>query len=132
MKSGNPAAAGAILGIYYFVPEAVNPLQELMQFFTGLQTSWPQVEKVVEILETEPEVQEKADATPLVPRQGVLAMEHLDFAYSPEGPKILDDLSYTFTPGKVTAIVARAGMGKIYPPQPDGPAAGSPGRPHTD
>ena len=39
-------------------------------------------------------------------------MEHLDFAYNPEGPKILDDLSYTFAPGKVTAIVARAGMGK--------------------
>ena len=112
LKSGNPAAAGAILGIYYFVPQAVNPLQEIMQFFTGLQTSWPTVEKVVEILETEPEVQEKPDATPLVPRQGVLAVENLDFAYYPDGPKILDDLSYTFAPGKVTAIVARAGMGK--------------------
>ena len=53
LKSGNPAAPGAILGIYYFVPEAVTPLQELIQFFAGLQSSWPQVEKVVEILEME-------------------------------------------------------------------------------
>jgi ABC-type multidrug transport system fused ATPase/permease subunit len=112
LKSGNPAAPGAILGIYYFVPQAVNPLQELIQFFMSLQSSWPQVEKVVEILEMEPEVQEKPEATALVTREGALAVEHLDFAYTPGCPKILDDLSYSFTPGKVTAIVAREGMGK--------------------
>jgi ABC-type multidrug transport system fused ATPase/permease subunit len=112
LKSGNPAAPGAILGIYYFVPGAVTPLQELIQFFTGLQSSWPQVEKVVEILEMEPEVQEKPGAVALVPREGALTVEHLDFAYTADGPKILDDLSYSFTPGKVTAIVAREGMGK--------------------
>jgi ATP-binding cassette subfamily B protein len=112
LQSGNPAAPGAILGIYYFVPEAVNPLQEIIQFFTGLQSSWPQVEKVVEILEVEPEVQEKPGAVALVPQGGTLTVEHLDFAYTPGGPKILDDLSYSFTPGKVTAIVAREGMGK--------------------
>ena len=112
LKSGNPAAPGAILGIYYFVPQAVNPLQELIQFFAGLQSSWPQVEKVVEILEMAPEVQDKPGAEAFVPREGALAFEHLDFAYTPHGPKILNDLSYSFTPGKVTAIVARAGMGK--------------------
>ena len=112
LKSGNPAAPGAILGIYYFVPQAVNPLQELIQFFAGLQSSWPQVEKVVEILELEPEVQDKPGAVAFVPREGALAVEHLDFAYTPFGPKIINDLSYSFTPGKVTAIVARAGMGK--------------------
>jgi ABC-type multidrug transport system fused ATPase/permease subunit len=112
LKSGNPAAPGAILGIYYFVPEAVNPLQELIQFYTSVQSSWPQVEKVVEILEMEPEVQEKPEAAALVPREGALAVEHLDFAYNPDGPKIFNDLSFSFTPGKVTAIVARTGMGK--------------------
>jgi ABC-type multidrug transport system fused ATPase/permease subunit len=112
LKSGNPAAPGAILGIYYFVPEAVTPLQDIIKFYTGLQSSWPQVEKVVEILEIEPEVQEKPGAVDLVPREGALTMEHLDFAYTPDGPKILNDLSYSFTPGKVTAIVSRPGVGK--------------------
>ena len=112
LKSGNPAAPGAILAIYYFVPEAVSPLQEIIQFFTGLQSTWPQVEKVVEILETEPEVKEKPGAVALVTGQGALVLENLTFAYAPDGQKILDDLSYTFTPAQVTAIVARAGMGK--------------------
>src|SRR5665647_1638725 len=109
LKSGNPAAPGAILGIYYFVPQAVNPLQELIQFFTGLQSTWPQVEKVVEILEMEPEVKEEPGAVALSPSQGVLTLENITFAYSPDGQKILDDLSYAFAPGQVTAIVARAG-----------------------
>lgn len=112
LQSGNPAAPGAILAIYYFVPQAVSPLQEFIQFFTGLQTTWPQVEKVVEILETAPEVQEREDAVELSPREGALVLEGLCFAYAPEGQKILDDLSYSFAPGQVTAIVARAGMGK--------------------
>jgi ATP-binding cassette subfamily B protein len=112
LQSGNPAAPGAILAIYYFVPEAVNPLQDIIQFYTGLQSSWPQVEKVVEILELEPEVQEKPEAVPLVPREGALTVEHLDFAYTTDGPKILDDVSYSFAPGQVTAIVSREGMGK--------------------
>ena len=112
LKSGNPAAPGAILAIYYFVPEAVSPLQEIIQFFTGLQSTWPQVEKVVEILEAEPEVKEKPGAVALSPSQGALVLENLTFAYTPDGQKILDDLSYAFAPGRVTAIVARAGMGK--------------------
>ena len=112
LKSGNPAAPGAILAIYYFVPEAVNPLQEIIMFFTGLQTTWPMVQKVVEVLEVEPEVKEQPGAVDLTPAQGALVLENLTFAYSPEGEKILDDLSYSFAPGKVTAIVAQAGMGK--------------------
>jgi ABC-type multidrug transport system fused ATPase/permease subunit len=112
LQSGNPAAPGAILAIYYFVPEAVGPLQDIFLFFGGLQSNWPQVEKVVEILEAEPEVQEKPGAVALDPRQGALVLENLTFAYSPEGEKILDDLSYAFAPGKITAIVARAGVGK--------------------
>jgi ATP-binding cassette subfamily B protein len=112
LQSGNPAAPGAILAIYYFVPEAVGPLQDIFLFFGGLQSTWPEVEKVVEILEAEPEVKEKRGAVHLSPRRGALVLENLTFAYSPEGDRILDDLSYSFSPGKITAIVARAGEGK--------------------
>jgi ATP-binding cassette subfamily B protein len=112
LHSPNPAAPGAILAIYYFVPQAVRPLQEIIQFFAGLQSTWPQVEKVVEILEAEPEVRDRPGAVPLTPREGALVVENLTFSYTPDGDKILDCLSYAFAPGKVTAIVARAGMGK--------------------
>ena len=113
LQSGNPAAPGAILAIYYFVPEAVSPLQEIIQFFAGLQSTWPEVEKVVEILEAEPEVQGKTGGRgPFTPARAPWSLENLTFAYSPEVEKILDDLSYAFAPSQVTAIVARAGMGK--------------------
>ena len=112
LQSGNPAAPGAILAIYYFVPEAVGPLQDIFLFFGGLQSNWPEVEKVVEIMESEPEVQEQPGAVELSPKNGELVLENLTFAYSPEGEKILDDLSYSFVPGKITAIVALAGVGK--------------------
>jgi ABC-type multidrug transport system fused ATPase/permease subunit len=112
LQSGNPAAPGAILAIYYFVPEAVGPLQDMFLFFGGLQQNWPEVEKVVEILEAEPEVQEKPGAVELTPSAGALVLEHLTFAYAPEADKILNDVSYAFRPDKITAIVSRAGVGK--------------------
>lgn len=112
LKSGNPAAAGSILAIYYFVPQAVQPIQEIIQFINGLNSTWPQVEKVVEILEAEPEVVETADARLLTADDRELALEDVVFAYAPQGALILDHCSHVFATGKTTAIVGRAGTGK--------------------
>ena len=112
LKSGNPHAPGAILAIYYFVPKAVSPLQEMIQFIMGLNSAWPQVEKVVEILDTEPEVKERPGAIDLSPEDQTVALENLTFSYVPNGQRVLDGLSYTFEAGKVTSIVAKAGGGK--------------------
>jgi len=112
LKSGNPAAAGSILAIYYFVPQAVQPIQEIIQFINGLNSTWPQVEKVVEILEAEPEVEEHGQAGELSAEDRELVLDDVVFAYAPGGPLILDHCSHAFAMGKTSAIVGRAGTGK--------------------
>jgi len=112
LKSGTPGSAGAILAIYYFVPQVVAPVQQIIQFIIGLNSSWPQVESVVEILEATPDVAERPRARPLSDGELKLEVDHVTFSYVPGGPRQLRDLSFSFARGQVTAIVARAGMGK--------------------
>jgi ABC-type multidrug transport system fused ATPase/permease subunit len=112
LRSGDPAAAGPILAIFYFVPQAVAPIQDILQFFMGMNSAWPQVQQVVEVLEATPEVEEQRGAQPLAGATGDVRLEKVTFSFDPAGPRIVDDLTFAFAPGKVTAIVARAGMGK--------------------
>jgi ABC-type multidrug transport system fused ATPase/permease subunit len=112
LRSGDPAAAGAILAIFYFVPQAVSPIQDILQFFMGLNSTWPQVQQVIEILEAQPEVEDRPGARPLPAGGGDVRFEHVTFSFTPDGARVVDDLSFDFPAGKITAVVARAGMGK--------------------
>lgn len=112
LKSGNPAAAGSILAIFYFVPEAVNPIQSIIQFVTGLNSAWPQVEKVVQILEEKPEIEEHPDAIDLSPEDSIVTFDNVTFRYKETKHNILTDFSHQFEAGLKTAVVARAGGGK--------------------
>jgi ATP-binding cassette subfamily B protein len=109
---GDPRAVGAILAMYYFVPEVVHPIQDIIQFITGLRSMWPQVESVVEILEAEPDIVQKTGAQDLLPVDRSIVLENVAFSYAGNGARILDGVTHTFGAGKITAIVAPSGAGK--------------------
>ena len=107
-----PAAIGAILVVYQFVPTTVSPLLALINFFTGLNTQWPAVAAVGEVLEAEPLVRDRHDAVGWPEGGGALALSGLRFAYASDGPAVLAGIDHQFAPGRITAIVGRAGCGK--------------------
>ena len=112
MLESGTAKPGAIYGMYTFVPLVCGPMLSLISFFTGLRTAWPQVEKVVEILEAQPDIIEQDGAASLEPGRLAIVLKDVTFFYVRGGEKILDNLSQTFSPGSVTAIVGRSGSGK--------------------
>jgi ABC-type multidrug transport system fused ATPase/permease subunit len=112
LRSGDPAAVGAIVAFVLFIPLAVNPINELLTFFIGISATWPQVEKVVEIAEAI-EDKEISGAKPLsAAGAGDVAFERVTFAYNPATPQVLRDLTYTFAADRISVIIARAGAGK--------------------
>ena len=112
LRSGDPAAVGAIVAFVLFIPLAVNPINELLTFFIGISATWPQIEKVVEIVEAAEE-KEASGAKPLSPTgSGAVTFEHVTFAYNPATPAVVRDLTYGFGDGKISAIIARSGAGK--------------------
>jgi ATP-binding cassette subfamily B protein/subfamily B ATP-binding cassette protein MsbA len=93
----------------------LSTLQAQLKAFTGiriaLQGAGASIDRVMEILETEPEVRDLPEATPLTDVRGHLRLEQVTFGYSADRP-VLHELSLEALPGQTVAIVGATGAGK--------------------
>jgi ATP-binding cassette subfamily B protein len=113
LRGGSPATAGAaIFGLYVFVPQAIAPIQNVLQFAAGFTSSWPYLEAVINVLEAEPDDGGHDGTIDIGPSDRSVTFKDVTFAYAPDRPKILDGVSHEFPAGKITAVVARFGTGK--------------------
>jgi ATP-binding cassette subfamily B protein len=64
-----------------------------------------------EVIETEPSIQDKPDATSLKLTKGLIEYRHVNFSYT-EGKNVLNDLSFTIQPDTKIALVGESGEGK--------------------
>jgi len=110
LESGS-GEIGAILAIYYFVPQAVAPIQEVIRFYTGLNVAWPNVQKVGAVLDAPLEIAPPVRNAKRDTSGAAVALDRVTDFYEP-GKLVLDDISHTFPEGTVTAIVGRSGSGK--------------------
>jgi len=112
---GSPAqgaAAAAIVGLIQFAPQAVAPIQQLIQFFLLVNNARPQLDLTLGVLEAEPEIREPAQPKSIAADAKDLAFDKVTVRLKAAGPPVLNELSHAFAPGKVTAIVGRSGSGK--------------------
>ncbi len=107
-----PAAAGAVVSVYGLVPLAIQPIQQLVQYYNGLNSAWPQIEKIAEILEAPPEAVEREGAVDLPEGSSGVSIEGVTFRYGAGLPPVLDQLSCAFEHGRTTALVGASGSGK--------------------
>jgi len=84
----------------------------------SLVTLWAQaqdmamgLDRVFDILDIEPDVENGPDAMPMPPLTREIRFSHVGFAYEPGRP-VLRDVSFAVQPGTVTAIVGPTGSGK--------------------
>ncbi|MDE0662256.1 MAG: ABC transporter ATP-binding protein [Gammaproteobacteria bacterium] len=84
----------------------------------SLVTLWAQaqdmamgLDRVFDILDIEPDVENDPDAIPMPPLKREIRFSHVGFAYEPGRP-VLRDVSFAVQPGTVTAIVGPTGSGK--------------------
>ncbi|MGH0036642.1 MAG: ABC transporter ATP-binding protein [Myxococcota bacterium] len=103
------------LGLYsYFkvrVGDATNSARDLFKTWGRIQDVTIGLDRVFEILDLEPEVQDAADAVDLESvRQGV-AFRNVSFAYA-AGHPVLQKVDFEAGTGTITAIVGPTGSGK--------------------
>jgi len=110
--AGLAAAARPIVAVYLLIPEAINPLQQIIAFMTGLNRAWPQVQSMIELLEVQPEIQDRPGAIDLGENDRSVKLENVTFGYPGTGFQVLRSLSHTFEAGKISAVVGRNGSGK--------------------
>jgi subfamily B ATP-binding cassette protein MsbA len=83
----------------------------MSRLYTTFNSAAGATERLFELLQTEPDVQDAPDATPLPRVEGHVRFENVTFAYE-EGHPALRDLHVEVQPGETVALVGPSGAGK--------------------
>ena len=86
-------------------------IRDLVERWTRAQDIAMGLNRVFDILDIEPDVKSKPNAPPLDALRQEIRFDNVSFAYEPERP-VLQDVSFSVSPGTVTAIVGPTGSGK--------------------
>ncbi len=91
--------------------ESSGDIRKLLRDWMTAQDLTMGLRRVFDILDIEPDVQDKPNAQAFAGLEREIAFESVSFAYEPERP-VLSDVSFTVVPGSITAIIGPTGSGK--------------------
>jgi ATP-binding cassette, subfamily B, multidrug efflux pump len=104
---------GILAAFIQYTRRFFQPLQDLSEKFNLLQSAMASSERVFALLDEPVSVAEPAEPRRLpAPVTGEVKFENVWFRYSPEGPWVLRDISFTASPGRTIALVGYTGAGK--------------------
>jgi ATP-binding cassette, subfamily B, bacterial len=102
---------GSMLALAAIATRFLDPLSDLVQTLSSLETARAYLGRVNDVLQAAPE-QPAEGLPPARPLAGEVALEHVSFRYQPEAPLAVNDVSLRIHPGQFVAIVGRSGSGK--------------------
>ncbi len=102
---------GQLLVIMSYVAQIHAPLETISSTLSDMQMSMVSAERVLEILDLEPDIRDRPGVTALKRVAGAVAFEGVEFAYRPDQP-VLHHVGFRARPGEVVAIVGPTGAGK--------------------
>lgn len=88
-----------------------TPIKSIGKNYNAMQVSFLAIERVVEILETEPTIANKPNAIELKGVNKSISFQHVNFEYK-EGVPVLKDINLEVTAGSTVALVGNSGGGK--------------------
>ena len=94
-----------------YIASFVNPMRKLCNFSELFANGFAGLNRFVEVMRTEPTVQDKPGAKKLENVQGKIDISHVSFAYDGD-LAVLHDVSMAVRPGETIAIVGPSGGGK--------------------
>ena len=94
-----------------YIQSFFEPIQELAEQFSTLQSSIASAEKIFTIMSEEPMVKEDENPVILPEIKGRIEFSHVWFAYDNEN-YVLRDVSFVIEPGERVAFVGATGAGK--------------------
>jgi putative ABC transport system ATP-binding protein len=109
---GGHISPGTLVAFLFLVSLFVAPVQTASEVLNEAQNAVAGFRRVLDVLDTEPDVQDPADGRALPAGPLDVRFEHVGFAYSAGGRKALDDVDLTIAPRTRVAIVGETGSGK--------------------
>ena len=102
---------GALVAFIFYAFNISRSVMGVSRLYTTLNSAVGASERLFELLNAEPEIQDASGAVPLPATKGAVAFDGVSFSYGPDRP-VLRDVSFAVTPGQTVAIVGPSGAGK--------------------
>jgi subfamily B ATP-binding cassette protein MsbA len=104
--------AGNLVTFYGFLAHLYLPTRRLADYSALLQERLAALDRVFEVLDSEPDIQDDDGAEVLKKVKGRIRFENVNFCYKQDGEHVLEDINLDIEPGQSVAFVGRSGAGK--------------------
>jgi ATP-binding cassette, subfamily B, bacterial len=109
-------STGVVFAFIAALNNFFDPIQQLSQLYTTYQSGMAALDKIFDLLDTEPDLVDAADATDLPAIRGEIRFDDVSFRYGSSADDhagyALRDLDIVIPPGQTVALVGKTGAGK--------------------
>jgi ABC-type multidrug transport system fused ATPase/permease subunit len=115
---GGAVSLGVVVAFLAYVSRFFEPIQELSQLYTTMQAAMAGGEKVLDVLDTVPDVVDRPGAREMPAIVGAIEFDQVCFSYGSDAAgdqrnvEVLHDVSLRIEPGQTVALVGPTGAGK--------------------
>ncbi len=103
--------AGDLVAFIIYALNISRSISQISRLYTAVNTAAGASERIFELLEEKPEIEDESHAKEIDGVRGEISFEHIDFEYE-SGRKVLSDISFVAKQGQTIALVGPSGAGK--------------------
>ncbi len=112
IQGGAPGVSvGQVAAFILYLNRFFMPVRDLSQVYNVFQAAVVSAERVMEVLDQVPEVQDRPDAYEMPRAAGAVEFRNVSFGYK-EGQTVLKEINFEVAPGQTIALVGPTGAGK--------------------
>jgi ABC-type multidrug transport system fused ATPase/permease subunit len=111
LLAGGELTVGTLFAFILYVSNFFDPVQQLSQLYNTFLAAVAALDKIMDVMDEEPEVRDRPGARELPPIEGHVALEGVRFGYG-DGPEVLHGIDLDVPAGTTVALVGHTGAGK--------------------
>jgi len=111
LLSQGEVSVGTLFAFILYVSNFFDPVQQLSQLYNTFLAAVAALDKIMDVMDEEPEVEDRPGAAELGHIDGDVRLENLRFGYG-AGPEVLHGIDLDVPAGTTVALVGHTGAGK--------------------
>ena len=108
---GNEVSLGTLIAFTMYASMFWRPVMNITNFYNTLITNFSAAERIFEVLDINPEIENIENSTTMPTIKGDVTFEKVTFSYE-DGVEVLKDVSFRIRQGESIALVGETGAGK--------------------